>query len=409
MFQAIFAFPIAAASSIGFYAVLLALVLPGSRRALSPYLAHPVPPTQRYQLGFDSLRGLAAALVAIGHFRYTTFPLFEPTEWLFIDQAAKAVPIFATLSGFLIYQSAAKIGSIDDLRAYIYRRFFRIYPVYALGIGLCVVFGHHYDAAKTYSSFGYFLSDVFMLHIIEWPGPYSNAPNWSLYVECIFYALLPLAVFAVRRERVAACALILLAVLIIADSESRLFGLWKFFVAGILAAELYVNLQRLAVPLFGLGTALLIWDFGGAPHDWFADLTGLHRDFCGESTGLMLACWAILVSLPHIRSVGRALNVLPLRALGSISYSIYIIQFFYVLANFPELQRFANAGTPEMLAHFQSMSPMPWWYLPFVFLPGVLFWGLISFLLVERPGMQLGRWLLARKTRAPEAMLVAAE
>jgi peptidoglycan/LPS O-acetylase OafA/YrhL len=398
MLRELVAFPFATISSIFWYMIAAALIIPKSRDRLAPYLGHPVTPNQQYQPGFDTLRGLAAALVAIGHCWWTTYPLFGQTNWAFLSHAAKAVPIFAALSGFLIYRSVINIRCLEDLRGYIFRRFFRIYPVYALGIALCVAFGNHYLPAHDYGSLGYFLSDVFMFHIIEWPGPYSNAPNWSLYIECLFYVLLPLAVLSVRRERVVICAIILMVALIVADSESRLFGLWKFFVAGVIAAELSPRIIRSSVPLFAAGTGLLIWDFGGPNHDWFSSITGFHRDYSGESTGLMFACGLILASLPHIPSVGRMLNVLPLRVLGSISYSVYIIQFFYILANIPELQRFSNAGTPPMTAHFQAMAQMSWWYLPFVFFPGVFFWGLVSFLLVERPGMQFGRWLLTRSS-----------
>ena len=34
--------------------------------------------------------------------------------------------------------------------------------------------------------------------------------------------------------------------------------------------------------------------------------------------------------------------------------------------------------------------------MPFVFFPGVLLWSLVSFLLIERPGIQYGARLIAR-------------
>jgi peptidoglycan/LPS O-acetylase OafA/YrhL len=123
--------------------------------------------------------------------------------------------------------------------------------------------------------------------------------------------------------------------------------------------------------------------------------TGRHLD--GESVGLGLGCFCILASLPHLRSAARVLNVFPLRVLGVISYSVYVTHFLYILLNFPEIGRFSHAGQPDMVAHFQAMAPMPAWYMPFLFFPGALFWGLVSFLLVERPGIKLGRWLLTSR------------
>ena len=83
-----------------------------------------------------------------------------------------------------------------------------------------------------------------------------------------------------------------------------------------------------------------------------------------------------------------------------ISYSLYITHFLYILANFPEIGLFGHAGQPDMYSHFQAMPPMPGWYMPLLFFPGAMFWALVSFLLVERPGIKLGRWL-ANPQRSP--------
>jgi hypothetical protein len=61
-----------------------------------------------------------------------------------------------------------------------------------------------------------------------------------------------------------------------------------------------------------------------------------------------------------------------------------------------------------MYAHFKSLPMMPAWYLPLLFFPGVLFWGLVSFLLVERPGIMLGQRLVT-KARSEKPIAVAAE
>ena len=103
----LWAYPFATASSVACYAVLIALAIPRSRRAIAPSLGHPVRPHQEYLDAFDTIRGLAAAWVALGHCWWASYPLFASTQQIFpwIAYNTKAVPIFAVLSGFLIYRS----------------------------------------------------------------------------------------------------------------------------------------------------------------------------------------------------------------------------------------------------------------------------------------------------------------
>jgi peptidoglycan/LPS O-acetylase OafA/YrhL len=389
------AYPFATLSSIALYAILLALLIPRSRRILGPYLVHPIPPHQRYLNAFDTVRGVAAAWVALGHCWWATYPLFSATQLFFppIAYNTKAVPMFAVLSGFLIYRSVLSIDSLDGLRSYAFRRFFRIYPVYLLGVLLCAVMGQ-YVSGNGYTGLGFFVSDIFMFYIANWPAGFGNPPTWSLFVECTFYAFLPLAVLVLRRQRMMIVSIVIIVAMLVADYPSRVFGLWKYFFFGVIASELSPLIGRAAPALFTLGIGLLIVDLRGTPYDWFANLfpfTVRHMD--GESVGLGVAFTLILMSLPHLQSIGHSLNVLPLRVLGVISYSVYVTHFIYILVIFPEIGLFGNAGQPVMLAHFKAMPPMPAWYMPLLFFPGALFWGLVSFLLVERPGIKLGRWL----------------
>ena len=395
------AYPFATLSSVGFYALLIALAVPSLRRVLVPYLGHPVAPNQQYLQAFDTFRGFAAALVALGHCWWATHPLFHATQKVapFIAFGQKAVPMFAVLSGFLIYRSVLLIRSVQDLRAYVIRRAFRIYPVYLLGVGLAVICSQ-YIAGQHITPLSFLVSDIFMLNIVGWPGGFANPVTWSLYIEVMFYAFLPLAFLTLGRKHLILACVIGLLGLIAADYPSRVFGLWKFFLIGILASEVagsaaFAKLSQrygwIMTAMLGLGVALLIYDFGGMRHDWVSrlGLTIAHGE--GNTVGLGLACFLILVSFCHLPRLGAILNALPFRLLGVISYSVYIVHFFYIYANFPELGSFTRAGSPPMFQHFESLPQMPAWHLPFLFFPGVFFWSVITFLLVERPGIQLGK------------------
>ncbi len=395
------AYPFATASSAAFYLFLFMLAIPRARPYFSLLFVHPIPPHQRFQLGFDALRGFAAAFVAFAHCWWATYPVFAATQIAapFVEFGTKGVPVFAVLSGFLIYRSGlVAVKSVAALRDYIIRRFFRIYPVYVFGVMLSLLMGQYVET-KGSTAVGYLVSDLFMLTSLNWPGGFANPPTWSLYVEVAFYAVLPLAIIAVGQRRMLAFCSAALIAWIFADSPNRIFVLWRYFFIGIAASEVSAKLNpRLAAPLFLVGVALLVYDFGGPDHDWLGRLgVGIiHPDY--STLGLGLGLGFVLTSLPRLRVVGIGLNFLPFRILGVISYSVYITHFFYIRANFPEMKLFTQAGTPALYEHFRQLVSFPGWYLPLVFFPGALFWGAISFLLVERPGMKLGKILVERSS-----------
>jgi peptidoglycan/LPS O-acetylase OafA/YrhL len=394
------AHPFATASSCALYALVAALAVPSLRPFLISLFSHPIPPHQAYQKGFDTLRGFAAIFVAYGHCWWATYPIFDATRTIipFIGYGTKAVPIFAVLSGFLIYRSGLlAVGSVAQLRAYIVRRFFRIYPVYLLGVLLCLVTGQYLDNSH-FTASGYFFSDLFMFPAIMWPGGFANPPTWSLYVEVSFYAVLPLMIIAVGRKRMVALCVLLLVASITADYPSRFFVLWRYFFMGIIASEASQKLGfRTALAAFITGGGLLIYDLRGPTHDWLGHLGIGQVQADGATLGLGLGCSLLVASLPTLPAIGAALNVAPLRIVGVISYSVYITHFFYIRANFPEIVLFTKAGTPPLTQYFTGLAPFPAWYLPLVFFPGILFWGSVSFLLIERPGIRLGQYLLKRQ------------
>jgi peptidoglycan/LPS O-acetylase OafA/YrhL len=401
-FSSLWAYPVATISSFAFYVVMIALAVPISRRVVAPLFAHPIAPHQQYLMGFDALRGFAAAFVALSHCWWATYPVFASTQLAvqWVELGTKGVDVFAVLSGFLIYRSGlAAITSIAKLREYVIRRFFRIYPVYLLGVALCL-------ATHQYAEGPLFFSDLFMFRVLEWPA-FANPPTWSLYVEVAFYAALPLVLLAVGQKRILIICLIGLAAMVLADNPSRVFTLWRYFLFGIIASELSPSLKK-PIPLVAMAVGVgLVWvDFSCRSCDWAAHLgIGLlHSD--GQTMGLGIGCGLVLAALPHLRSAGAALNILPFRVIGSISYSVYITHFFYIRANFPEIELFSQAGNP-LYQHFAQLPQYPAWYLPLVFFPGVLFWGAVSFLLIERPGMQFGKYLINRRRQPAHNTVVA--
>jgi peptidoglycan/LPS O-acetylase OafA/YrhL len=254
-----------------------------------------------------------------------------------------------------------------------------------------------YTATETYTATQYFLSDLFMFRVLSWPT-YANPVAWSLYVEVAFYVALPVVVMVLRPRRMLAFCIVALVVMHLADHTSRDYSIWRYFVYGILAACLTRHLRNVALPLFGLGAALLALDLCGPYYDWAAYIVG-HRHLDGHTIGIGIACTLMLATLPHLSGIGRALDVFPLRLVGLISYSLYVTHLFFISANFPVLGPFAGYGSQANHQLLLALAKMPVWYLPLVFFPGMLAWALVSYLLVERPGIALGRYLVGRRER----------
>lgn len=399
------AYPIATASSLSFYALLVALVFPATRSHLAPLLGLQKSLTQRHLGGFDAYRGFAAILVAASHSWYFTNPVFSSTQhmWPVLGVGAKAVAMFAVLSGFLIYRSVLSINSVADLRVYVLRRFFRIYPVYLAGIILGLFFLQYVDGTN-FQGFRLFVADLFMFHIFRWPA-FSNPVTWSLYIEVVFYALLPLVVLTVGRNRMLSVAVLGIIAMTIGVYIGREFTLWRFFLFGIVASEIASRIKYGGLPLFALGLSLVTYDLSGyaGSTDWAGQIgiEPVHVGDGGNSLGLGIGCALVLISTTNMLVIPRILDILPLRILGVISYSVYIIHPFFILANFPEI---GVIGREVDHTKLETMALMTSWYLPLVFLPGILFWGVVSFLLVERPGINFGQKLAAQIRRASAAV-----
>ncbi|MGV8998548.1 MAG: acyltransferase family protein [Parvibaculaceae bacterium] len=284
-----------------------------------------------------------------------------------------------------------------------------MYPVYALCVVLCLLFGQYSGNANA-SSVSYFFSDLFMFPTINWPGGYANPPAWSLYVEVLFYVVLPLVLLLVGQKRIVAFCLLVILAMLLADTQSRVFTLWRYFLFGIVASELSPRLSpRTALMAFAAGLLLIGIDFASPKLDWAAAI-GIGIKHADEQTvGLGLGFGLLLAGLPQSKIFGRVLNILPMQILGVISYSVYLTQFFYIYWSFPVIGLFVHAGSQEQYQHFLTLPSNGGWVLPLVFFPGCLTWGIVSYLLVERPGMIYGRKLVLKLRSSAANRVSAAE
>ncbi len=160
-----------------------------------------VAPSNSQNLEFlDGIRGIAILLVVICHIFYinpkaTGLVKFLGNAW---SEGHIGVTVFFTLSGFLISQPFWKSklsGKPIQLKSYLFRRFWKIYPPLALSVILLLpfyiwIYGDAWHYVKT---------AIEWLCGIAWLLPVSGKFNplmWSLIVELHFYLLLPFAFFS---------------------------------------------------------------------------------------------------------------------------------------------------------------------------------------------------------------------
>lgn len=293
------------------------------------------------------LRGLAAWMVVLYHFREYTPRFMGGAASLLIDHGYLAVDLFFILSGLVLYINYHHQFESVQARvatSFYFRRIARIYPLH---LAVLVLYLANPIAIALFSSAGdpgsrysleYFLLSVFLIQnwgftaSVEW-----NIPAWSISTEFAAYLLFPILVCAIKRGAGRASwmpmatylgLLIAIPALYIGnglpslgENISRLGiarCILEFSMGLVLGYHYVLNPAWLArqaryflAAFCVVGVALLL--IGGAP-DYFA---------------APLLFTLLILSLLDARAPwSRFFAWRPLVYLGEISYSTYMIHYF---------------------------------------------------------------------------------
>lgn len=381
--------------------------------------------------GVEGLRGLAAASVLAHH------------VWLYADptggryDAGKAdvvlrtcgtagVVLFFVLSAFLLWRPFAAAVLADEpgprLRSYVMRRALRVLPAYWLALlGAGLVLRSTYlpatvvEGRSLASEPGVLVANLLLVQGLT-PGTLLTGigPAWSLAVEVVFYAVLPLLAAGAllsarrtgwgrRRRYLAALAPagVLLAVgevglrvafALPAGDGGTWAGSWHavaarsfmafaaLFAGGVVLAVVSLQVERGALVLpsrwrvLAWGLALVL----GA-----VAVLALDTGRIGEHRGMLLLSVAFtlllaLVVLPARRPrLATALSARPLHALGLVSYGVFL--WNEPVAWWLRLQGWTRPGSTGFLLALGATS-----------LVSVVL-ATASWRIVERPALRLGR------------------
>jgi peptidoglycan/LPS O-acetylase OafA/YrhL len=290
--------------------------------------------------GLDGLRGLCALYVVLFHcwaYTFRGFPRYQGPQWLsWLGFGRLAVVMFLVLSGFSLALTAARNGwRLGSLAGYARRRAWRILPAYwaALVFSLIIAWTIVRQPHSAEPTTGSVLVYTFLLQdLVAVPTP--NGAFWSIGVEALLYGVLPLLVLLCRRIGMAAMlAVVTLPVVVIGfvvfDGSPPQGDNWlaphlvPAFAAGVVAAGVATGRFHrapwtLLAVLAAAPVGVLILHEGGR---WMVS------NYYWLDLAVAPAMTLFLLAIVSGRPAGliRLLDSRPLKWLGSISYSLYLV------------------------------------------------------------------------------------
>jgi peptidoglycan/LPS O-acetylase OafA/YrhL len=298
-----------------------------------------LPTSDQYFHHLDSLRGVAALMVVLLHVSWTN----HFTQNAFIQYGAIFVDFFFVLSGVVISHVYPNINTKRDFQVFLKRRFARLYPLHiitlfsvAAGFVILYLFApaiwQQAQKLPEMDNLGIkFVLNLLFLNAHSLTNNNSfNGPSWSIGAEVTCYLIygIILVLFFEKKK-------LIYYLLVIASFTWFMFndrsivtyqynwgfirGVYGFFIGCLVyslrfESDFIPTKNIFIVSIFAVATLLLI---------------GLHDYLGGRYSFVFPILFGILLYLlltPDPR-ISRFLSIAPLRFLGMLSYSIYMLHF----------------------------------------------------------------------------------
>lgn len=349
----------------------------------------------------DTLRGLAALYVLLYHLTLGPNPPLPVPEWggWFIRVGGTGVSLFFVASAFTLCGSMrSRSGDPGALREYAIRRFFRIAPLFYAWVVLswlrdAVVLGVVHPWWRV------LLHTTFTFNFVPGEEAAFVWAGWTLGVETVFYLLFP-TLYRWASSIPRALLLVLAAIGLVEaypfltasvpalHAVRGMFGPFGFFkmlpvfASGILAFHVHDRYIRGRKPgaLVSLALVLgayaayygLLWGYLGSWQNGMLFLQG--PIYAILLLGLSIVPWTLLVNRVTV-------------FLGVISYSVYL--------NHPTILWVLERVFRRIYA-----LPLPvavqFWTCALIGVSCVVAASMLTYRLIEQPGMRLGSWIIER-------------
>lgn len=371
-----------------------------SRLSTPPGPANPLLP------GLHGLRAFAALTVVLFHLHHIT-GLRLPSALSFVEtHFGLGVQLFFVLSTFSLFYSTAHTVSREGwAERYLIKRYFRIAPLfYFMLIAWIILFSLREVDLK--------FSDILLNILLVFnfvPGKHESIvqAGWTVGVEVVMYALLPLLFLTIRNLSHAllfTCIAIVISLVVsqqlsLAGGVLQGYSYFSFasslgsFALGILAFKVFdlarwsgSSRQRM---IYWSGLVLVVVLFGALAFPDYNVTAGL-----GPTAVVAIWC-SLFAALVCVQAISPAplLSSSVLVFLGERSYGIYLthpmIIFWLGPLNiwlYSQVERFLGA----------------WAFVPCgaLTLGAVICSSIVIYKVIERPGMRLGQMLSGRQSRS---------
>jgi peptidoglycan/LPS O-acetylase OafA/YrhL len=290
----------------------------------------------------DMLRGVAALSVFVSHVGERVWPAFKHMVYTSFDLGNFGVMLFFLCSGFIIPISLEKQGS---LWRFWVRRILRLYPLYWFSIALSIVLSYAMAGDVTISDFlaknsATILANITMLQLV-FGFEHIHGEYWTLMFELFFYMIVSIlfVLGMIKRTGLMAVALILAAIVV--EAVLPLLSGMRFpigiigFIATMFTGTIFYRLhsgeisRRMAGVVLGLSIVMLIVTAIGNPA---GDDMRPYLNYATARVAAFLVFGAVfLLRSRHWPRFGLYL--------GTVSYSIYLMQGFVLQVDFGGLVR----------------------------------------------------------------------
>jgi peptidoglycan/LPS O-acetylase OafA/YrhL len=331
-------------------------------------------------LAFDSLRGLAAVVVVLCHFRLALSS--DPPAWFVwpLFAGRQAVTIFFVLSGYVLSLPYWN-GSQLPYGSYLVRRFFRIYVPYVGAVLVAAALAWRFSNVSLPLTPWFYVTwhspvtaTLLLKHLGMGGGATLNTAFWSLRYEVEMSLIFPFLCWSLRRiGRFGGCGMALLVALVGSYGQISALTYGSCFLFGALlardqrkVADAYRRARRYARAAFLVGSVAAFL----------------------SSYSVLIACGACgaLVLCEHSRARGFFERTVP-EYLGRVSFSMYLMH-----------------GTVLQLVLILCFRRMPIWELAATFFVSTLVVSHFFCVLVEETSTRVGRAITRPMTPPPQRL-----
>lgn len=373
-------------------------------------------PVKKWSQELEGLRGLASLWVILGHVCVLTsfhFPI--------LSDPAIGVDLFILLSGYLMAKNYVERKEKEPWTAsatfkkFWLRRFFRIAPLYYVLLILAIAFGSYFGEAR--NVIGHFYSETqtnssrysdssflnvlthvtFMFGFLPSFSFNTVLPDWSIGLEMQFYFLFPFIMLAVMKLGFArACFMVILFCAAVKYLFPDYFAAFPMpsmiliklhlFIAGMFIAEA-IRRRSMWYVLFAVISAI------GSIYIYMPNDVRASHLLAQIGMIFMMALilwprnegsnWGNMLRLPR-RMLTNKVSVY----MGDVSYSVYLLHLLIVIPIVAFLLSNTQFAELSALMRFIAASAI---ILPITY--GV---ATLLYKFIEKPGIQLGKWVISR-------------